>query len=340
MKKNNLKTLFIFLLIAAFFQPIKIYAIKSEPLKDQIILKNKITINKGQTIDNGGVIYISIKDFCNLLNLPYNRETMIHSESGDNYESIRTLTLDNKNLTIFLYHDQISAFLNNVSKKNRILLGKTKNYIIKNNEIYLTADCFNKFFNINIKSDLDDRNKFPYLNKSDLVKLLSEKGLDYHNELRTYDDAENILKSINEILLNIDLQKMTDKEKLEKLHDVLCEMNEYDYEALKFNDKNKFRKWTYSATGVSKYKKSVCAGYAEYYMLICNAAGLDVRTITGTFNGGYHVWNYYYKNGIRYHIDATANDTGSENSAPSKKWFYLTDKELLNKVPGKYTIKN
>lgn len=86
------------------------------------------------------------------------------------------------------------------------------------------------------------------------------------------------------------------------LHDYLC--NTVDYVN---NGKSCF-----DAYGTLVEKKAVCQGYAETFKLFCNLYNIPSVCLTGTANGGPHMWNaVQMEDGNWYFIDATWDDQNS-----------------------------
>ncbi|MCD7847331.1 MAG: hypothetical protein LUG49_04810 [Oscillospiraceae bacterium] len=59
----------------------------------------------------------------------------------------------------------------------------------------------------------------------------------------------------------------------------------------------------------------VCEGYSKAFQYLCDLAGIDCITVTGTMSGGTgegaHMWNIVYIDGVNYLVDVTNSDTGS-----------------------------
>ena len=77
-------------------------------------------------------------------------------------------------------------------------------------------------------------------------------------------------------------------------HDIVCLSTDYNLEA----DYNQ------GAYSVFVNGSSVCAGYAEAFSMLCNAAG--IQTVCVTSSG--HEWNLIQLNGTWYYVDCTWDD--------------------------------
>lgn len=67
-----------------------------------------------------------------------------------------------------------------------------------------------------------------------------------------------------------------------------------------------------------------CEGYSDTFYLLGTLAGLDVRYIVGTLDGGGHAWNLVYLDGEWHFLDVTNNDYNSSgfSSAPITNHYY------------------
>lgn len=83
------------------------------------------------------------------------------------------------------------------------------------------------------------------------------------------------------------------------LHDYLCESVDYVVD----------NKWCFDPYGTLINKKAVCQGYAETFKMFCDYYDIPVVSITGTANGGAHMWNaVQMEDGIWYLLDITWDD--------------------------------
>lgn len=57
--------------------------------------------------------------------------------------------------------------------------------------------------------------------------------------------------------------------------------------------------------------KVVCEGYSKAFQYLCDLAGLTCYTVTGTMDGGAHMWNIVTLDGENYLVDVTNCDTGT-----------------------------
>lgn len=136
---------------------------------------------------------------------------------------------------------------------------------------------------------------------------------------KTNTKADAIVKKIIK-------KSMTNREKLQAIHDYLVQNCAYDEYAPKkgYDD-------AYTAYGCLVKGQAVCQGYAGAFNLLATKAGICSIAVGGEAGGGSHAWNFV-KNGSTYrYIDATWDDPlpdrGSKASVPHK-YFYVTQAEL------------
>lgn len=119
---------------------------------------------------------------------------------------------------------------------------------------------------------------------------------------------------IYSIIENLGLANVSDKEKVRRVHDYLCDTHVYG-EAGAMADGQE----------TSEY---VCALYAMDFCHILTLAGLNVEYIDGagvTSDGkGPHAWNKVYIDNKWYYVDVTWDDCHRDNGDYSDKWFMIT----------------
>ena len=68
----------------------------------------------------------------------------------------------------------------------------------------------------------------------------------------------------------------------------------------------------------------VCEGYARAFKLICDGLGIPSVLVSGTGDGGPHMWNYVQmENGVWYAVDVTWNDSAASNR------YFLVGSEVM-----------
>lgn len=131
---------------------------------------------------------------------------------------------------------------------------------------------------------------------------------------------------VNAVIKKIIKKGMTNKQKLQAIHDYLVKNCAYDKYASagRYDD-------AFTAYGCLLKKKAVCQGYAAAFNLLAAKAGIRSIAVCGEAGGDSHAWNYV-KNGSSYrYIDVTWDDPlpdGGSKAKVSRKYFYLTQKGL------------
>ncbi|WP_312370146.1 transglutaminase domain-containing protein [Lachnoclostridium sp.] len=125
---------------------------------------------------------------------------------------------------------------------------------------------------------------------------------------------EEIKKEVNRVVGEIITPKMTDLEKEYAINQYLCDIAEYDTDALDNAMENdyipdsSFRD-SFTPYGVLINKSGVCASYAAAFKLLAEQAGLDCLVITGNLNGNLpHAWNRVLVDNEWKTVDSTNND--------------------------------
>ncbi|MCI8635063.1 MAG: hypothetical protein HFJ05_05630 [Eubacterium sp.] len=103
--------------------------------------------------------------------------------------------------------------------------------------------------------------------------------------------------------------------KEKKIHDMICEKITYDVNYNTFAQ-NKYNQTIYS---VFCTDTTVCAGYSQAMMLLCNAAGIDCAVVTSKE----HEWNIIRLNGTWYYVDCTWDDNIADRNGWKSAYFYF-----------------
>lgn len=123
----------------------------------------------------------------------------------------------------------------------------------------------------------------------------------------------------------------TEYEKAEFVHNYLCDIAEYDFDALnriETQTADPDDDYIYTAYGCLINRDCVCAGYARAFQAIMNSLGIECVNIFGFGNGdgaswGGHAWNAIRLDGTYYLVDVTWDDLTS-----SFKYFLITTEKL------------
>lgn len=115
-----------------------------------------------------------------------------------------------------------------------------------------------------------------------------------------HSDAEQEAKltaAAAEAMTTLQLNGLSEAKKIIKIHDYICNHVDYAY--------NSKEEQIYTAYGALCTGKAVCQGYAVLFYRLCKEAGLSVRIISGTGNGGAHAWNIVRIGSKYYNVDCT-----------------------------------
>ena len=115
-----------------------------------------------------------------------------------------------------------------------------------------------------------------------------------------HSDAEQEAKltaAVAEAMTTLQLNGLSEAKKIIKIHDYICNNVDYAY--------NSTEEQIYTAYGALCTGKAVCQGYAVLFYRLCKEAGLSVRIISGTGNGGAHGWNIVRIGSKYYNVDCT-----------------------------------
>lgn len=204
------------------------------------------------------------------------------------------------------------------------------NYKVENNKLYISLQTVENILHIPVtnttqginlgttieKDILNDKNKYPFMTKDELVEYMKYTR---REKLDDTDNVEEYLNRINNTLKSIPLQGKTNKQKLKLIAEKVAK--EVSYDRVAAGDSDKYPE-AYSTTGIIKANKATCSGYAEYYYLLCKGAGLNVKLVHGNVPLGYHAWNIYEENGLKYNIDVTVMDY--KDNPINYNYFYKT----------------
>lgn len=151
-----------------------------------------------------------------------------------------------------------------------------------------------------------------------------------------HSDAEQEAKltaAVAEAMTTLQLNGLSEAKKIIKIHDYICNHVDYAY--------NSTEEQIYTAYGALCTGKAVCQGYAVLFYRLCKEAGLSVRIISGTGNGGAHAWNIVRIGSKYYNVDCTwdGQDEATYNEFLLKSEADFTDHTRKSwKVAGSHYL--
>lgn len=116
----------------------------------------------------------------------------------------------------------------------------------------------------------------------------------YHSNA---EQEAKLTEAVAVAMAKLQLNGLSEAKKITKIHDYICNHVDYEY--------NSKEEQIYTAYGALCTGKAVCQGYAVLFYRLCKEAGLSVRIISGTGNGGRHAWNIVRIGSKYYNMDCT-----------------------------------
>ena len=116
----------------------------------------------------------------------------------------------------------------------------------------------------------------------------------YHSNA---EQEAKLTEAVAAAMTTLQLNGLSEAKKITKIHDYICNHVDYAY--------NSTEEQIYTAYGALCTGKAVCQGYAVLFYRLCKEAGLSVRIISGTGNGGPHAWNIVRIGSKYYNVDCT-----------------------------------
>ena len=111
------------------------------------------------------------------------------------------------------------------------------------------------------------------------------------------EQEAKLTEAVAVAMAKLQLNGLSEAKKITKIHDYICNHVDYEY--------NSKEEQIYTAYGALCTGKAVCQGYAVLFYRLCKEAGLSVRIISGTGNGGPHAWNIVRIGSKYYNVDCT-----------------------------------
>lgn len=125
---------------------------------------------------------------------------------------------------------------------------------------------------------------------------------DYYD---TSEQEEQVDRAVDKFIAAIKPNGKSDYEIIKAVHDRLCKMNVYAYEALEGTAGHEY---AFSPYGALVKGRCVCQGYAAAFYRICKEMGYDVRFVSSNPSLGCHAWNLINLDGNYYFVDCTWDD--------------------------------
>ena len=138
----------------------------------------------------------------------------------------------------------------------------------------------------------------------------------YHSNA---EQEAKLTEAVAEAMTTLQLNGLSEAKKITKIHDYICNHVDYAY--------NSKEEQIYTAYGALCTGKAVCQGYAVLFYRLCREAGLSVRIISGTGNGGAHAWNIVRIGSKYYNVDCTWD---GQNAATYNDFLLKSEADFSN----------
>lgn len=138
---------------------------------------------------------------------------------------------------------------------------------------YSENEYFPQILQINI-------DKMKDIQKDTATSYSSEFVVDYVTPSRDYLEVENTLNEITQISNTICDGISNDYEKLQKIHDYVCQTISYDH----VSAENSANFDTICLKNVLQNNRTICAGYSNLFSALCGVQGLYCINIRGSVN--------------------------------------------------------
>ena len=249
---------------------------------------------------------------------------------------------------VYIYRDNISTFIidNYINKKEAFVLksneyaldydffyvkktddfyAKDKQHLLDifytflnsgNNEFYFYCDyenCESDVVFLTENNIIGNINNFvpPYNTYNNLfISINSWRKIDVIID-KAYSDSEikTINSKLDEIIVEIIDDDMSDKEKIKVFHDYIVNSTKYDSEYIA-NNIDDVTSPSHRASGPLLYSKALCGGYSHVMSLFLNKIKIPNYRISSDT----HIWNLVYIDNNWYHLDLTWDDPTREDN--------------------------
>lgn len=125
----------------------------------------------------------------------------------------------------------------------------------------------------------------------------------FENGTDRMEKTEKVKKQVDAWQEQID-QCSKDYEKVKKIHDLICEKVYYNQALVNSDFATESTEYSQSVYSVFCTDKTVCAGYAQSFAMMCNGSGIDTAVVTSSN----HEWNKVKICSSWYNVDCTWDD--------------------------------
>ena len=165
-------------------------------------------------------------------------------------------------------------------------------------------------------------------------KFALQYGLQYDNGEKTVRgcDITDLYEKIDWIVENYITDDMTDREKIQVIHNWLIYNATYD---LSYTN--------YEPDGILLKGNGVCDSYSKAFSMIMDKLGITCEKITGQTSGGSHAWNRVWLDGQWLYLDCTWDDPADKDywqtrvvSGYEWQYYFLVSNEFMEQNDHKF----
>lgn len=245
----------------------------------------------------------------------------------------------------YFYADNF-AYLDNYTSleiHNKKELYETIYYVINsgitNTQRYFNVEYtdfetdYNELFNDQTKLNVINNFVHPYNSFSSIEVSLKGYLLEIkinYNELYSEEKKEKINNEVDNIINKYLKNSMSDREKIEVIHDYIVNNTKYDKDFCTEEDQSKCETTSIyeadTAYGVLFEHYGICSGYTDLMAIFLNRLGITNFRVTNDT----HTWNAVYLNNVWYHLDVTWDDPINNEDILSHDYFLITTEKDEN----------
>lgn len=192
---------------------------------------------------------------------------------------------------------------------------------------------YNELFNDQTKLNVINNFVHPYNSFSSIEVSLKGYLLEIkinYNELYSEEKKEKINNEVDNIINKYLKNSMSDREKIEVIHDYIVNNTKYDKDFCTEEDQSKCETTSIyeadTAYGVLFEHYGICSGYTDLMAIFLNRLGITNFRVTNDT----HTWNAVYLNNVWYHLDVTWDDPINDEDILSHDYFLITTEKDEN----------
>ena len=151
------------------------------------------------------------------------------------------------------------------------------------------------------------------------------------DKIRQYN--KKIQDTVNKLAVQLKLTEGSELEKVQKVHDYMCNTIAYDFDGADKSDPAQVI-MSHNIIGVFAHHRAQCEGIAKAVKVLLNAVDVRCLVVSGraTTDEGRtseHAWNLVNIDGTPTHMDATWDIGASEKGAIAYDYYNVTDAQIM-----------